>query len=123
VTVERPKEERKLLFNHQQQKCPLNTSDQPLSTLEELEERTKVKQEMLAREAEGKRRAEGEGKCTEEEAAKKAAEAKVVRAAAKKWKAMDDKEVVVGPSKMLKEKARVTSMEHEPELAESPCQR
>jgi len=93
--------------------------------LEELEERMKAKREKLAREAEEKRKAEEERKRAEEEAAKKAAEeAKAAKAAAaKKRKAADDEEVVAGPSKKLKGKARATSTEHEPETAGSPCLR
>jgi uncharacterized protein (DUF3084 family) len=96
--------------------------------LEELEERMKVKREKLVREAEEKRKAEEERKHVEEEAAKKAAEeAKAVRAvkatAAKKRKAMDDEEVVAGPSKKLREKAHAITTDPKPELAESPCQR
>jgi hypothetical protein len=95
-----------------------------LPTLEELEERMKAKQEKLAREVEEKRKVEEERKRMEEEAAKKAAEeAKVARAAkatvAKKRKAADDEEVMVGPSKKLREKARTITMDPEPELAVS----
>jgi colicin import membrane protein len=94
-------------------------------TLEELEAKMKLKREKLAKEAEEKRLAEEAKKRAEEEAAKKAAEeAKAAKAAAaKKRKAADDEEVIAGPSKKLKEKARATSTEHEPETAESPCLR
>jgi replication initiation and membrane attachment protein DnaB len=91
-------------------------------TLEELEERMKVKWEKLAREVEEKRKVEEERKHAEEEAAKKAAE-EVKAAVAKKRKATDDEEVVVGPLKKLKKRAHADSTEHELELAESLCQR
>jgi hypothetical protein len=91
--------------------------------LEELEERMKAKREKLVREVEEKRKVEEERKRTEEEAAKKAAEeAKAAKATvAKKWKPVDEEEVVAGPSKKLK--ARAITADPEPELTESPCQR
>jgi nucleoporin GLE1 len=107
---------------------PIEHIRSALPTLEELEERMKVKWEKLARKAEEKRKVEEERKRTEEEAAKKVAEeakaARVVKATvAKKRKAVDDEEVMVGPSKKLREKARAITTDPEPELAESPCQR
>jgi hypothetical protein len=53
-----------------------------------------------------------------------AEEVKVAKAAAaKKRKTVDDEEVMAEPSKKSKGKAHATSTDHEPELAESPCQR
>jgi hypothetical protein len=99
---------------HQQRKMPTEHARPASPTLEELEERTKAKQEKLARKAEEKRKVEEERKRVKEEAAKKVAEevkaVKVAKAAtAKKRKAVEDEEVIVGPSKKLNERARVNS--------------
>ena len=91
-------------------------------TLEELEEKMRLKREKLAREAEEKRLAEEAKKRAEEEAAKKAAEA-----AKAKRKATEDDESEAGPSKKPKTKGKgrveETPADTTGELADSACQR
>jgi hypothetical protein len=122
VTVERPKEERKLFFN--QPLLPTTKNAIGWRSWRKM----KAKREKLAREVEEKRKVEEERKRTEEEAAKKAAEeAKAARAvkatAVKKQKAADEEEVMAGPSKKLREKVHAITADPKPELAESLCQR